>query len=76
MRDIPNPEEFEEWLDNPCTVVFRAGVKEALLAAQQSPRISETVDKTVLNSARIAGYIEALEELDSIISDLRGKEND
>ena len=76
MSAIPDPEDFDEWLSNPCTVVFREGVREALLEAQQSPRISATVDQTVLENARVAGYIDALEELDTIISELRGQEDD
>ncbi len=76
MRETPDPEEFEEWLSNPCTIVFREAVREALLGAQQSPRVSATVDQTALNNARIAGYIEALEELDTTINELRGREYD
>lgn len=62
---------FREWLDNPHTSEFRKAVKDAIGAMQESSRlISGSVDETALMNAKVQGFIEGLEEVETIIDDL------
>jgi hypothetical protein len=68
---IPNKEDFAEWCSNPCTVVFLDAVKQAKESAQESPRIRETIDLTVLNNAKQEGYIVGMDDVLTIVDDLK-----
>jgi len=68
-----NSEDMREWLSNPCTIAFKNAIEEAISQIAYAPRlISESVEATALMNAKLAGCIEGLEEIEEIINDLIG----
>lgn len=62
---------FKGWTQHPCTIEFRKEVKKAVQDMYEAPRLmTGSVDETALMNAKVAGFLEGLEEIDQIINDL------